>query len=266
MTDVTDHVHNDPRSGTPEHRRHDRLLIARFAAGDVPAADQRQAQAAIEACRECAVLDRDLRRLAVAARGLPVPARPRDFRLSAEQAAMLRGNAFDRFLRGLGAPGMGYLRPLAAAALSLGLVLAAVGSLPLNLGAAMPARAPTMVAPQPTEGPAMPAATAADVPAEDGGYGGEADIERALSATGRMDAAGADQTADEGDQPASEDFDRAYLEAIPEDEMDSALTAESGDPMRPLLVTGGLALAVIGLGMLVVVTLGRRRANDPLLR
>jgi hypothetical protein len=297
MTDVTGPVHEKPRPGRSDHRRHDRLLIVRFVAGDAPAADMRRAEATIETCRDCAALAHDLRILPAATRGLPVPPRTRDFQLSAEQAAALRGGTFDRLLRGLGAPNMGYLRPLAAAVLSLGLVLVAVGSLPLGM-AATPAGAPEMelrgesaataapwaaasAAPAPTaaagEGPAAlqsatdgfaRASASSAVPAAEGygGYGGPASSEPGDDSTKRtmFAAGGPDAAADENG--AAGPVDEAYLEPFTERDAERALAAEAGDPVRSVLVLGGLGLAVIGLGVLVAATIGRRRVDDPLLR
>jgi hypothetical protein len=56
---------------------------------------------------------------------LPQPGRPRDFAITQEQADRLKGTALSRLLRRIGVskPVWGTLRPVAAAALSIGLVV-----------------------------------------------------------------------------------------------------------------------------------------------
>ena len=111
----------------------DDLLIARLAAGDVDAAERDRADRLARDCPGCAELLADLRAIAAAARDLPVPTRPRDFRLTASDAERLRPiparsirqRLADAFL-GRGTAG----RPLATALVTLGLAGLLVASLP----------------------------------------------------------------------------------------------------------------------------------------
>jgi hypothetical protein len=241
MSDVKGLVPYQPGSAAAEHRRHDRLLIARHVANDLVAATEReQAASLVRDCPECAALATDLMAVARATRELAVPARPRDFSISAEQAARLRRGPVDRLIRRVGMPGLGYLRPLAAATMAIGLVLAAIGWLPVGLPmmASAPAAAPAGdMAIQPTsEAQHPPSAT--ELTAVDGGrsYAG---------AEGSGDKPYPEPTTASGDQQG---------------------TAQAGDPLRTLLIFAGLALAFVGLGTLTLVGVGRRRLNDPLLR
>src|SRR5688572_16142558 len=144
-----------------DHRRHDRLLVTRFAAGDSYPSDEAEAQALVAGCSDCAELAADIRLLSMRAHELTAPRRPRDFRISAEQAERLRGNWFERFMRGLAAPGWGTaLRPMAGAAMAIGLMLVVIGSLPLGKAApaSQPAgaRSPRGYGPSATQAPDAP--------------------------------------------------------------------------------------------------------------
>jgi len=113
------------------HRRHDPLLVAAHAAGDLSGPEAAAATAQIADCPDCATLDADLRALAASVRTLKAASHaPRDYRLTAEQAARLRGGSWwRRAVRDLASPrGLG--RPFATAFTTLGLVGLLLGSLP----------------------------------------------------------------------------------------------------------------------------------------
>lgn len=110
-----------------DHQSHDRLLIARLASGDLPGAAQPAAEALRRTCPECASLARDLAHISRATAALPAPRRPRDFRLSPEQAHQARGSIVRRLMERLSAPRLGVLQPLGAAAMAIGFVLVVVG-------------------------------------------------------------------------------------------------------------------------------------------
>jgi hypothetical protein len=115
-----------PNSG--DHARHDALLVAGHAAGDLTGIDRARADAVIAGCEDCAELRRDLVALAAATRSAPAPAtRIRDLRLSDEQADRLRRGSWLRtFLRPF-ASATSPIRPMAAAFTSLGIVGLLVG-------------------------------------------------------------------------------------------------------------------------------------------
>ncbi len=75
---------------TTAHEGHDPSLVAAYAAGDAAGRELAEAEALVAGCAGCAALHRDLRAIAAALPALPPPARTRDFRISAEQAAGLR--------------------------------------------------------------------------------------------------------------------------------------------------------------------------------
>jgi hypothetical protein len=123
-SDVNDH---DSSRGSG-HDQHDRLLIVRLADGDTADDELAAARALVEQCPDCARLAADINLLRSATATLPAPVRQRDFRLSAEQAARLRGSALERLLRRLAAPRAAMLRPVASVGLALGLTIAVVGA------------------------------------------------------------------------------------------------------------------------------------------
>jgi len=120
------------------HDRHDRLLVAASAAGDLGGSDLARAEALRTTCRDCRVLHAELLAIAAATRHLPAPVRPpaMDFRITPDRAIELaRGGLWRRLLRPFGQPGSGAIRPLAAAFTTLGLAGLMLATLPnLQLG------------------------------------------------------------------------------------------------------------------------------------
>ena len=58
-------------------------------------AEQPEARQLVETCNDCAALATDVRLIAASMQRLPQPRRPRDFRLTAEQAQRARGSAVE---------------------------------------------------------------------------------------------------------------------------------------------------------------------------
>ncbi len=116
----------------PDHVTHDPELIAAYAAGDATGTALDQAADLVAACTECADLHRDLRAISTALPELPAPVRPRDFRLTPEQAASLRPVGWRGVLAAFAAPRFRLAAPLGAglaAAGLAGLLLASPGAL-----------------------------------------------------------------------------------------------------------------------------------------
>jgi hypothetical protein len=116
-----------------EHDRHDPVLVARYAAGDAYESEIFVAKDLVDNCDGCASLAADIRLISAKTAALPAATRPRDFRITPEQAEKLRGSWFDRLLRGFSTPGWSVVRPVAAASLAIGMVLIVVGALPISL-------------------------------------------------------------------------------------------------------------------------------------
>lgn len=238
---VRDDVHTRPPRRTPsDHARHDRLLVARLAADDAYPSEVADARALVEGCSHCAELSADIRLLRAAASELPAPRRPRDFRLTPEQAEDLRGSALDRLLRRIGGPGLSPLRPVAGVALSLGLALAVVGTaLPAPLASDFEENAVMSVD--------------AGAPEDAGREGQEApplEVPPDVAAPG----AGA---------PGDAETDPMLSEA--DDNLSRVAPAGNGLP-RDLLIYAGLLLALLSFMVLAIVQVARRRGTDPLLR
>ena len=83
-----------------DHDRHDLMLVAALAAGDLAGTERDQAIALTASCAECAALHDDLVAIARATATVPPPIRGagRDFRLTPEQAASLRPSGWRRFV------------------------------------------------------------------------------------------------------------------------------------------------------------------------
>jgi len=118
-----------------DHAEHDPLLLAAHAAGDASGDELGRAAALVASCPDCARLHRDLRALPGALASAPAPARPRDFRLTAEQAeALRRPSGWRRLLAPL-AGARSAAGPLAASLAALGLAGVLLGGgLTLGLG------------------------------------------------------------------------------------------------------------------------------------
>jgi hypothetical protein len=72
------------------HDGHDPALVASLFDGDVAGADLATAQMWVATCPSCASLHTDLLALSQATRAQPTPSRPRDYRLTPDDAARLR--------------------------------------------------------------------------------------------------------------------------------------------------------------------------------
>ena len=116
----------------PDHATHDPELIAAFAAGDATGSALDEATALVAECADCAALHRDLRAISTALPELPLPARPRDFRLTPDQADALRPSGWRGLVAAFASPRFRLAAPLGtglAAAGLAGLLLASPGGL-----------------------------------------------------------------------------------------------------------------------------------------
>jgi anti-sigma factor RsiW len=75
------------------HAAHDPFAVAALLDPDVAPADREVGENLIASCPDCATLHADLVALSSATAGLPAPARPRDFRLTAEDAVRLAASS-----------------------------------------------------------------------------------------------------------------------------------------------------------------------------
>jgi LPXTG-motif cell wall-anchored protein len=253
-----------------EHRRHDRLLVARFAVGDAALGQDHEAADLVRRCTECAALAADIRAISGSVAKLPAAPRPRDFRLTTEQAANLRGSRLDRWLRTITGSGWATVRPVAAVALSIGMVMSVVGVLP-GLGAAAPAPASTfdqqLVAGVPTPEQTTDNRNESDRPVAPG--------TAVLMPTTGGPAAQPDgaEIAGMSEPPANANINNPYIQPTPAVEPQPGQSSDfqkslpgTGSSMPGALLLVGLVVTVLALAVLALLYAARRRFYDPLLR
>ena len=274
------------RSLSAEHNRHDRLLVARFAAGDLEGNLQHEGQELVRRCSECAALAADITAISKSVAKMPAPRRTKDFRLTTEQADHLRGSRFDRWLRTITGSGWATVRPVAAVALSVGLVMSTVGALPLlSAGAATPTDA--LSAPnQPAPNQTAPL-VAAGQPTPEATSNGRSDGPSALASPPPPEQGPVNPGGGAGESTAGDQLDTAYLQPTAAPEQSQPAVAQvpqptlvkdggSKDLTPPLpgttsspisgILLAGIALTLLALIAIVALFAARRRYNDPLLR
>ncbi|HEY7969698.1 MAG TPA: hypothetical protein VID95_06840 [Candidatus Limnocylindrales bacterium] len=263
-----------------DHDRHDLMLVAALAAGDLAGTDRDQAIAQTDSCAECSALHDDLVAIAQATRSVPPPIRGtgRDFRLTPGQAASLHPSGWRRFVRsgGRGA----FTRPLGVALATFGIAGILIGTLSLGFTAGSSASAPQPAAAggattdrNAVVGDGSVASAAAPevlrpVPAASAAAASAAApvASSAAAAPGTGAAGGGFGTADGGVPAASAPTSVGIAAApstaqVPNQETTSTTSAGDGSSSRswsPLLIVSAIAL-VIGVALLV---LARRRENE----
>ena len=156
------------------HPQHDLELVAALAAGEASGAELDRAEHLLDACDLCVGVARDLRRITLALQAMraggemaTLPAAPRDFRLTQEQAARLRPSAPLGIRSGASRPGWtsrlaatmtAFGRPVGASLATFGLVGLLVGAATLgSLGGTFE------LAPVTADAKASPAAGAGEI-------------------------------------------------------------------------------------------------------
>jgi hypothetical protein len=248
-----------------DHARHDQLLIAALAAGDLAAADRTRAQAQLEHCSACAELARDLRAIATSTspENLPIRPRPRAFILEPADAARLRPAGLRGVLRRLAGPGFTFTRPLAAGLTTLGIAVLVVAALPATLPlAGSPAGAPSGPQEEARDqdtsseystngGPPAPSAAAGrvdELPSASPmpGSAGQEVIGGPAAAPGSRGAPGAS--------------DGATVDRLTQTESESGVEGVAMTPGPSLLVIAGWTLVAVGLALFALRWAGRRLA------
>ncbi|HJP89357.1 MAG TPA: hypothetical protein VJ850_10015 [Candidatus Limnocylindrales bacterium] len=126
-----------------DHAHHDLDLVAGLAADGLSATEQLRARAQVNECDRCSALRDDLLAIAAATRTLPASPAPRDFRITAEQAAGLRRTSWVTRLLGPFVRAGSIARPLAATFTTLGLIgVFVAAALPGLVGAGASSAAP----------------------------------------------------------------------------------------------------------------------------
>jgi hypothetical protein len=240
------------------------LLVARFAVGDAGFGQDREAAQLVRRCNECAALATDMKLISRSVAKLPAAPRTRDFRLTAEQAAQLRGSRLDRWLRTITGSGWATVRPVAAVALSIGMVMSVVGALPI-LGAAVPGPVEFAVGRPTPEQTSDTRGTSGDLVASPATASNAPTPGGPAAEPGRAEVAGSPP-------PAAVNIDNAYVPS-PAAEDQSGQSSDlmkalpgSGSSLRDTLLLVGLVVTVLALAVLALLYAARRRFYDPLLR
>jgi anti-sigma factor RsiW len=121
-------VMTDPHAAS--HPAHDSMLVASLADHSLAASERAAAEALVAACGLCAALHADLLALRAATQAMPTPVRPRDYTLTAEDAARLRRTGWRRLLGTFGSSRDAFSRPLALGLTTLGLAGLLVATVP----------------------------------------------------------------------------------------------------------------------------------------
>ena len=270
---------HDSDVGLTSHDRHDTMLVAALAAGDLAATDRDQAIALTASCADCATLRDDLIAITRATASIPPPiaASGRDFRLTPTDAARLRPGGWRRLVAAFSAPRTTFTRPLGVGLTTLGLVGLLIGNVQITPGGTAS-----------TDSAARPeAASSGDFGAGDGraAASGGAPMTAASRDPGDVSVAGPAASAATasgnpdavlGGQPAigsgGPDVQGGPLDPAASGSVKSApsardlIAAESAadaaivDPLRPLNLLF-IAAVLLGLGLLVGARLRSRPAR-----
>jgi hypothetical protein len=234
-------------------------LIVALDAGDLAGPDLARAEQLSASCDGCAALVADLALIRAAMDALPVPARRRDYQLSADDAARLRPSAWRRFLTWLSSPGSG-VRPLATGLATLGVVgLLLTAGLPgFGFGFGSSGAAILSTVGSRVDASGVPGAPAGDdqgtyPPAAAPGAAPMPEPSAPANELGPAGVAGAASSAapDEGRNATSGDAESAPGEKA------AATDAGSSGPSAGVAIS--IALLVAGLGLFVARALARRR-------
>jgi anti-sigma factor RsiW len=264
---------------TAAHAAHDTLLVASLADHSLALGDRVPAEALVATCTACGDLFADLEAIRVATREMPVPVRPRDFTLTADDAVRLRPGGWRRLVAAFGTSRDMLSRPLAAGLTTLGLAGLLFATIPSILPSSAASTAPS--ADQAFGGPVIPAASAGALgpsgqglsvaaPSASGGTGAGAPVPVAAGAAASpstvpvSDAFGAVKGAGASATPGSEAATagsavtqgRASGPSVPGSAGDSSLELGSTGPSTLIVLSAVFLIA--GLGLFLVRWTARR--------
>ncbi|HSL32000.1 MAG TPA: hypothetical protein VK871_00045 [Candidatus Limnocylindrales bacterium] len=249
------------------HDRHDPLLVASFAAGDLVGTERDLAASFVDACADCRAIHDDLLSIARATAALPAAARPRDFRISPEQAARLRPKGWRGLVAAFASPRLALTRQLGVGLTTLGLAGLLVSALPsFPLGMASSAGAPpaaervsTDTNTGPSDGVTAVGAGPSAAPASGQPFRGEDGLpaQSPAASIGVLAPAASDAAAGVNDPGKLQSYGVVDGEAQP----GGALAGDDGGPQRDLasdaqptsfLMVGSAIVLAAGIALLVV--------------
>lgn len=251
MEDMTEP--NQPANPS-NHAAHDPAWMAALATRDtdLSPAERSRAEATLESCGRCADLFADLVAISAAIPSAAIPARPRDFTLTAADAARLQPRGLRRLLKAIGSARDGVTFPLAMGLTTMGiagLLLATIPSAFSGAGGATSANLSAVGEAAPMPAPASAAAAASAAPAAQAPWAQATDIYG-------FSAAPSSETAGGGEVFSGDDGDAA-LEA----RLDAAATLQSirdDATGRSALLVAAATLLIAGLGLFLLRWSARR--------
>jgi hypothetical protein len=219
---------------------------------DLSPSERTRAQSALESCGACADLFADLVAVSAAIPSAAIPTRPRDFTLTAADAARLQPRGLRRLLRGIGSARDGVTFPLALGLTTMGIAGLLIATVPSmsGLGGATAGAAPEILS---TVGNAVPAPAAASAAPAATGAEGEGTELYGVSAAPTSETTG-------GGEVFSGDGGDGLLEAQRQDADDMAREGALGDDGTGLstLLIVALTLLIAGLGLFALRWSARR--------
>lgn len=227
-----------------EHGRHDELLVAALAAGDLTGPERETTTRLVSECVACSTLHRDLRAIALATATLPAPVRRRDFRLSPDDAARARRSGLRGLLAAFGTRRFSFAMPVGGTLAALGVAALLLAAMP---GTALPLAAIDDAATQRMDlYAASPGAGQTDTGQEDGAAAGGSDAPAAPTAA---PAAMPDPSAGVGVAGGEIEREEGPIEAdAPGAEALAAEVARERTADELLVILGGVAL-LVGIGL-----------------
>jgi hypothetical protein len=234
------------------HAAHDPTWMAALATRnpDLSPSERTRAETALESCGACADLFADLVAVSAAIPSAAIPARPRDFTLTATDAARLQRRGFARLFKGIGSARDRVTFPLAMGLTTMGIAGLLLATIPSAFSAAGGA---TSLAPV-GDAAQMPAAASA-APAASAAAPAPAPAAESTDIYG-FSAAPTSETAGGGEVFSGDDGDAA-LEA----RLDAAATLQAirddATGRSALLVVAG-TLLIVGLGLFLLRWSARR--------
>lgn len=257
---VEDMTEPNRPSNPSDHAVHDPTWMAALATRDpdLSPSERTRAQAALESCGACADLLADLVALSAAIPSAATLARPRDFTLTAADAARLRSNGLRRLLQAIGSARDRVTFPLALGLTTMGIAGLLVATVPSFAGAGGAASAALSPVGEAFPAPAAASAAAAAPSAATAASGVRGQDTELYG----MPAAPTSETSGGGEVFSGDDGD-GQLEAERQDarSMFESTIGDDGSGRSTLLVLAA-TLLIAGLGLFALRWTVRRLGDE----
>jgi hypothetical protein len=237
-----------------EHAAHDGVWMAALASRDpdLSPSERARAEAVLESCGACAELFADLVAVSAAIPSATIPARPRDFTLTAADAARLGRRGLRRWLSAIGSARDGITFPLAMGLTTMGIAGLLLATVPALYSGGGPTSQVLSTVGAPIPAPAASAAaSAAPAPASAAPAAAEGTDLRAMS------AAPSSETAGEGEVFSGDDGDAVGGQREDSAEMAQEAIRDDATGLSALFLVAA-TLLVVGLGLFALRWSARR--------